>query len=70
MKGRGKAVGIERRETENICLLRWDRAIGVKILEEMRQQRKESTRHRCQDKEEKEAPEEAEASGTRTQTVK
>lgn len=45
-------------------MLRWDRAIGDKILEERRQQRKESTRHRCQDKEEKEAP------GTRTQMGK
>ena len=70
VKGRGKAVGIERRETENVCLLRWDRAIGVKILQEMRQQRKESTRHRCQDKEEKEALEETEVPGTRTQMGK
>lgn len=57
-------MGTEGRKTENAYLLRWDRAIGDKILEERRQQRKESTRHRCQDKEENEAP------GARTQMGK
>lgn len=41
MKGRSKAVGIEGRETENVCLLRWDRALGVKILEEMSNRERE-----------------------------